>query len=79
MRIAPPGHPGAFALEAVSYTHLLELRVERHSESALKVAKFLREHAAVADVFYPGLAGTAGAEIAAMSTSRRLGLAGVSK
>ncbi|MFP3710882.1 PLP-dependent transferase, partial [Paraburkholderia sp. SIMBA_009] len=42
----------------------LELRVERHSESALKVAKFLREHAAVADVFYPGLAGTAGAEIA---------------
>ncbi|MCH1998737.1 PLP-dependent aspartate aminotransferase family protein, partial [Achromobacter xylosoxidans] len=42
----------------------LELRVERHSESALKVAKFLREHAAVADVFYPGLPGTAGAEVA---------------
>ncbi|KAJ8137064.1 hypothetical protein OY671_009724, partial [Metschnikowia pulcherrima] len=39
-------------------------RVERHSESASKVAKFSREHAAVADVFYPGSAGTAGAEIA---------------
>jgi methionine-gamma-lyase len=30
----------------------------------LKVAKLLREHGAVADVFYPGLEGTAGAEIA---------------
>ncbi|WZB64518.1 PLP-dependent transferase [Achromobacter xylosoxidans] len=36
----------------------LELRVQRHSESALRVARLLREHPAVADVFYPGLADT---------------------
>ena len=52
----------------------LELRVARHSESALRVAKLLREHAAVADVFYPGLADTAGAEIARRQQSAGGGL-----
>ncbi|UZJ80037.1 homocysteine synthase [Fictibacillus sp. KU28468] len=33
----------------------LALRVERHSENALKVAKFLKEHPAVDWVNYPGL------------------------
>jgi methionine-gamma-lyase len=42
----------------------LELRVQRHSESARKVAELLRGHAEVADVFYPGLPDTPGAEIA---------------
>jgi methionine-gamma-lyase len=36
----------------------LELRVARHSESALAVATLLRDHPAVAKVAYPGLAGT---------------------
>ncbi|WP_371377613.1 methionine gamma-lyase [Thalassotalea aquiviva] len=34
----------------------LALRVQRHSESALKVAKFLEQHPLVQQVFYPGLA-----------------------
>ena len=51
----------------------LELRVQRHSESALRVAR-LREHPAVADVFYPGLADTAGAEIARRQQSAGGGL-----
>lgn len=34
----------------------LALRMERHQENAFRVARFLREHAAVTDVFYPGLA-----------------------
>jgi len=42
----------------------LELRVARHSESALRVARLLREHAAVAEVHYPGLPDTPGADIA---------------
>jgi cystathionine gamma-synthase/cystathionine gamma-lyase/cystathionine beta-lyase len=33
----------------------LDLRMERHNRSALAVARFLSEHAAVAEVFYPGL------------------------
>ena len=52
----------------------LELRVQRHSESALRVARLLREHPAVADVFYPGLADTAGAEIARRQQSAGGGL-----
>ncbi|MGE8687946.1 MAG: trans-sulfuration enzyme family protein [Achromobacter sp.] len=42
----------------------LELRVQRHSESARRVAELLRGHAAVAEVFYPGLPDTAGIDIA---------------
>jgi cystathionine beta-lyase/cystathionine gamma-synthase len=33
----------------------LDLRVERHNQSALTVARFLASHAAVAEVYYPGL------------------------
>ncbi len=33
----------------------LELRVSRHNENAMKVARFLEGHAAVDRVFYPGL------------------------
>jgi len=33
----------------------LELRVQRQNENALEVARFLRDHPAVAAVFYPGL------------------------
>jgi len=52
----------------------LELRVQRHSESARKVAELLRGHPAVAEVFYPGLADTAGAEIARRQQSAGGGL-----
>ncbi|ASC66817.1 methionine gamma-lyase [Achromobacter denitrificans] len=52
----------------------LELRVQRHSESARKVAELLRGHAAVADVFYPGLPDTAGADIARRQQSAGGGL-----
>jgi methionine-gamma-lyase len=33
----------------------LPLRMARHSQSALKVARFLEDHPAVSDVVYPGL------------------------
>lgn len=33
----------------------LELRVERQSASALKIAQYLKSHSKVSDVFYPGL------------------------
>jgi len=33
----------------------LELRIERQNASALKIAKFLKAHPKVSDVFYPGL------------------------
>ncbi|HTQ03127.1 MAG TPA: aminotransferase class I/II-fold pyridoxal phosphate-dependent enzyme [Polyangiaceae bacterium] len=38
----------------------LELRVERQNRTALAVAEHLSRHAAVAEVFYPGLPGHAG-------------------
>jgi len=42
----------------------LELRVQRQNASALKIAAFLEGHAAVDQVFYPGLASHSGHEIA---------------
>ena len=33
----------------------LALRIERQSQSAMKIARFLKEHPKVEDVFYPGL------------------------
>ncbi|MCP4363506.1 MAG: cystathionine gamma-synthase family protein, partial [Chloroflexi bacterium] len=42
----------------------LELRIRRQNESALKIAVFLEGHAAVDQVFYPGLASHNGHEIA---------------
>ncbi len=43
----------------------LPLRVERMCETAMKVAEFLADHPQVEDVFYPGLQGFAGHEVAA--------------
>jgi len=42
----------------------LELRIRQQNESALKIAVFLEGHAAVDQVFYPGLASHSGHEIA---------------
>jgi len=42
----------------------LELRMERHCASAQKVAEFLQGHGAVRQVYYPGLPGHPGHEIA---------------
>ena len=42
----------------------LEVRMARHGESALKVAKFLESHPRVKKVFYPGLESDEGHEIA---------------
>lgn len=42
----------------------LALRMERHSENALKVAKYLKDHKAVKWIKYPGLEGDAGYELA---------------
>jgi cystathionine beta-lyase/cystathionine gamma-synthase len=42
----------------------LELRMERHQENALAIAKSLEGHAMVKEVYYPGLPGHAGYETA---------------
>lgn len=42
----------------------LELRVERHNASAMKIATFLKGHPKIADVFYPGLTTHQGHDIA---------------
>ena len=42
----------------------LELRIRQQNESALKIAQFLENHAAIAQVFYPGLESHSGHEIA---------------
>jgi cystathionine gamma-synthase len=42
----------------------LGIRMERHCENASAVAAFLVNHAAVRDVYYPGLVGHAGHEVA---------------
>ena len=42
----------------------LELRIERQNTSALTIAKFLKAHSKVSDVFYPGLATHPGHAIA---------------
>ncbi len=43
----------------------LELRMQRHSANAAKVAEFLTEHDAVSQVLYPGLPSHPGHEVAA--------------
>lgn len=43
----------------------LVLRMQRHGENALAVARFLAEHPAVSAVLYPGLAGHPGHDVAA--------------
>ena len=42
----------------------LELRISRQNESALKIARYLKSHPKVRDVFYPGLGTHKGHEIA---------------
>ncbi|MCR5577127.1 MAG: methionine gamma-lyase [Oscillospiraceae bacterium] len=42
----------------------LDIRMERHCANAMKVAKFLHDHPAVAKVYYPGLEDFEGYEIA---------------
>jgi cystathionine gamma-synthase len=42
----------------------LELRIERQNASALKIARYLKAHPKVKDVFYPGLETHQGHEIA---------------
>ncbi len=46
-------------------TKTLHLRIERHCETAMKVATMLRDHPAVAEVYYPGLASHDGHAVAA--------------
>ncbi|MCB0931864.1 MAG: cystathionine gamma-synthase [Mycobacterium sp.] len=43
----------------------LELRMQRHSENATKVAEFMVEHPAVSQVLYPGLPSHPGHDVAA--------------
>ncbi len=47
----------------------LELRVERHNASAMKIATFLKGHPKISDVFYPGLATHPGHAIAKVQMS----------
>ncbi len=42
----------------------LELRIQRHNENALKLAKYLYEHDKIESVYYPGLESHPGHEIA---------------
>lgn len=42
----------------------LELRVSRQNESAMKIARYLKSHSKVSEVFYPGLETHTGHEIA---------------
>lgn len=42
----------------------LELRMQRHCENAMAIARFLQDHPAVAHVYYPGLESHPGHEIA---------------
>ena len=42
----------------------LDIRMERHSANAMKLAKFMESHPAVAKVYYPGLESFEGHEIA---------------
>jgi len=47
----------------------LQVRMQRHSENAARVAEFLAEHPAVAGVLYPGLPGHPGHRVAARQMS----------
>lgn len=47
----------------------LQLRMQRHSSNAAKVAEFLAEHEAVSAVLYPGLPSHPGHEVAARQMS----------
>jgi len=55
----------------------LELRMERHSDNAEKVAEFLAGHPAVSQVLYPGLPGHPGHDVAARQMRRFGGMVSV--
>jgi len=50
-------------------TKTLHVRMDKHSENARRIARFLDEHPKVARVYYPGLASHPGHEIAAKQMS----------
>ena len=56
----------------------LELRVARHNENAMAVARFLADHEGVAQVFYPGLPDHPGHEVARRQMSGFGGVLGFS-
>ena len=51
----------------------LELRVRQHCENAMKIAEFLDQHERVQKVFYPGLEGHPGRDIAAHQMGGQFG------
>ncbi|WBU36921.1 cystathionine gamma-synthase [Homoserinibacter sp. YIM 151385] len=51
----------------------LAVRMDRHSQNALAIARALHGHAAVERVYYPGLEGHLGAEVAARQMPRGAG------
>lgn len=51
----------------------LDIRMQRHSANAMKVAEFLHDHPAVEKVYYPGLPDFEGHEIAAKQMERGFG------
>ena len=55
-------HVGTFLIARGLKT--LSIRMERHCANAMKVAKYLHDHPAVAKVYYPGLEDFEGYEIA---------------
>jgi len=58
--------PGPFdAFLVLRGLKTLAVRMDRHSESALRIAEMLDAHPAVCDVYYPGLAKHPGHELAA--------------
>ncbi len=60
------GVPGPFdAYLTMRGLKTLELRMQRHSENAVKVADFLSGHPAISQVLYPGLPSHAGHDVAA--------------
>lgn len=60
------GVPGPFdAYLTMRGLKTLELRMQKHSDNAAKVAEFLTEHRAVSQVLYPGLPSHAGHDVAA--------------
>ncbi|EKF22621.1 cystathionine gamma-synthase MetB [Mycolicibacterium hassiacum DSM 44199] len=55
----------------------LVLRMQRHSDNAMKVAQFLAEHPAIATVLYPGLLSHPGHQVAAKQMSAFGGMVSV--
>jgi cystathionine gamma-synthase len=64
------GIPGPFdAYLTIRGLKTLEVRMQRHSENAARVAEFLVEHPAVSRVLYPGLSTHPGHDVAARQMS----------